>query len=231
MQEPKKVLIAMPTLGLNPNPQEWFDSYNRLLNDIRRHGFSHAFLFPYRTTWWPANNAIWDTAFAHKFDYILRMDDDIWQVPHDAFTSLMEADKDVIGAAYCNRRWPYNVQALVRNNPEQDLVETSHNQELTLSPVQGYGYKGKDVQKVDLIGFGLTLIKTAPFKRFLRPMYKGAETTPDDTYFGQMCLANNIEQYVHFGVRVTHAHVTLENAGHLYNADVLNMGTVNAKKL
>lgn len=219
--KPLKVLIACPTLGLDPDPDRWLNSLMKILNDVRRNGFTHAIFCPYRQNWWPANNEIWDAAFTNKFDYILRIDDDIHGVPYDGFTKLLEADKVVIGAAYPNRRFPYTVQAMLRRDPSRSLIETFNKNEQTLESVQFHGYTGTDIEQVDLIGFGMTLIKVAPFKYMERPMYKGDEICPDDSYFAQICLDNNIPQYVHWGVRLKHAHVTFANSGHLFNADVL----------
>lgn len=220
-QKAKKVLIAMPTLGIDPDPDRWLNSLIKILNNCRREGFTHAFFAPYKQTWWPANNEIWDTAFANKFDYILRIDDDIHGVPDDAFSQLLAADKAVIGAAYCSRHFPYMVNALIRRNGEISIIEAFQKNRADVQSVQFHGYQGTDIAEVELIGFGMTLIKVEPFKFLERPMYKGEETCPDDSYFAQVCLDNGIKQYVHWGVRIKHAHVTFENAGFLYNADVL----------
>lgn len=219
----RKVLIACPTLGINPDPELWLASLLKVINEIRKEGFGHACLFPYRQLWWTANNQIWDTAFANRFDYILRMDDDVWNVPDGAFSRLLAEQKTVIGAAYCNRRFPYNVQALMKTE-EGSIIDFDVENRLALAPVEGYGYTGQDVKQVDLIGFGFTLINTKPFKMLERPIYKGKpEICPDDSYFAQLCAEAGIPQHVHFGVRVQHQHVTLQNAGHLFNADVCSL--------
>lgn len=216
----KKVLIACPTLGLDPDPDRWLNSLVKILNNVRKEGFTHAIFCPYRVGWWQANNSIWDAAFENKFDYILRIDDDIHGVPYDAFSKLLAADKDVIGAAYCNRRFPYTVAALIRNE-QKSIIDIFRGDALSMQAVQWHGYKGTGVERVELIGFGMTLIKVRPFRFLERPIYKGDEVCPDDSYFAQICLDNEIEQYVHWGVRLKHAHVTFANAGFLYNADVL----------
>src|SRR5690242_5405702 len=100
-----KVLIACPTLGLNQDPNEWLVSLLSIINQVRALGLTYACLFPHKMSWWKANNFIWDTALENKFDYILRIDDDIWQVAPNAVEKLFAADKDVIGAAYPNRRF------------------------------------------------------------------------------------------------------------------------------
>jgi hypothetical protein len=84
---------------------------------------------------------------------------------------------------------------------------------------------------VDLVGFGLTLIKVNKFRRMSRPIYKGVQNCPDDTYFAQLCLDKGIQQYVHFGVKLAHQHLTFDNNGHMFNADLLKMGRDNKEKM
>ena len=210
----------MPTLGLNPDPQLWLSSLITIMNDIRRNGMTQATFFPYRQQWWPANNEIWNVVFEHNFDYILRLDDDIWDVPTDGFSKLLQADKDVIGAAYPARRFPYLVNALNMLS-EGNIAETFNSDKLFMKPIQSYAYEGAEPEACDLIGFGMTLIKVEPFLFAERPMYRGLEICPDDSWFAQVCKDLKIQQWCHWGVRLKHAHVTFENAGHLFNADVL----------
>ncbi len=91
--QPRKILIACPTLGLNPNPMEWFLAYVSIQRQIQKLGFSQAIYTPYRQLWWNANNMIWNVAFENGFDYILRIDDDIHAVPDDAIEKLLLANK------------------------------------------------------------------------------------------------------------------------------------------
>ncbi|RTL04665.1 hypothetical protein EKK58_10165 [Candidatus Dependentiae bacterium] len=228
MQKPKRILIACPTCALNPNPQEWLMSLLSIINQVRALGFEYACLFPYREQWFVANNFIFDTAFENKFDYILRIDDDIHQVPLNAVQKLVDANKAVIGAAYPNRRFPYMVQAVNRTTPDS-LIDICVNNKMVLKPVT----QGKDdgeVLKCDLIGFGMTLIRLADFKYISRPFFKFEANVPDDTCFAQLCLDNGIQQYVHIGVQLAHAHVTFANNGFLFNADVLRPKLVEKKE-
>lgn len=216
---PKRILIACPTLGLDPDPDRWLRSFTSILNQVRKLGMDHGCLFPYRLTWWPANNLIWDAAFDNKFDFILRIDDDIWNVPDNAVEKLLAADKAVIGAAYPNQRFPYMIQAVNRTE-EGSLLDICKQDRMVLKSVVQED-PAVEVVPVDLIGFGMTLIRVADFKYFERPMYKGNEDVPDDSYFAQICLDNGIQQYVHFGVQLAHRHVTFFNNGYLFNADVI----------
>jgi hypothetical protein len=215
MSEPKKVLIAMPTLGLDPDPNRWLRFMLNITNDIRKAGMSHASMFPYKETWWPACNQIWNTAFQNNFDYILRIDDDVWGGRQDAFRALVEADKDVIGAAYPMRMFPYQICAFDRVNKSGNVVDIWNKETvLGMSEVRGTG-----VQPCDLIGFGMTLIKVEPFKYLERPIYKGEQNCPDDTYFAQGCIDAGIQQFVHMDVMLGHRDVTPSNRMYLFNSD------------
>lgn len=216
-EKKKRVLVACPTLGLDPDPNQWLNALIAIQRNITRMGFDQACIFPYRQTWWDANNQIWNLAFEHKFDYILRLDDDIHSVPDGAFSDLLAADKDVIGAAYPNRRFPFFVSAMDRTKPKS-FIDICLTDDRCLKYVVGEG-----VVPCELVGFGMTLIKTAKFKFLERPMYRGQENVPDDTYFAQVCLDNNIKQFVHMGVKIAHRHVTFDNAGYLYNAEVMRL--------
>lgn len=228
--EKKRVLIAGPTLGLDPDPNRWLNSLMVILNSVRREGFEHAIFFPYRQTWWPANNQIWNVAFEHKFDYILRIDDDIHEVADDAFKLLLEADKVVIGAAYPNRRWPFFTSAMNRTDSEKNLVDICLTDDRCLKYI--VEPEGEDkVVECELIGFGMTLIKVSPFKYLERPMYKGEESVPDDTYFAQVCMDQGIKQYVHFGVKIAHAHVNYRNNGYLFNAGVIERQAAQSQQV
>lgn len=211
------ILIFTPTLGMDPDPNKYQASLLKVINQIQAKGMGLSYLPVYRNTWWPSNNLAWDLAFKHHFEYILRIDDDIHEIPDDAVAKLLEADKDVIGAAYPNRRWPFFPAAMNRTK-NKSLIDICLTNDRCLEYVQGLE-KG-DVVQCDIVGFGMTLIKIEKFKYLPRPIYAGEEDVPDDTYFAQLCLDNNIQQYVHFGVKVAHAHVDFMNNGHLYNAGV-----------
>jgi hypothetical protein len=161
---------------------------------------------------------MFDTAFEHGFDYILRMDDDVHGHPPKAFTMLLEADKDVIGAVYPMRHFPYTLCALKRTAKDENLVEGYKNDTKGLSEIGGKG-----VQEVDQIGFGMTLIKTQAFKQLPRPIFNGPANCPDDTYFAQLCSDNKIQQHAHMDIKLCHREVTPMNRLYLFNADARGM--------
>jgi hypothetical protein len=218
VENPKKILVAVPTMGIDSDPNRWLKSFLNVINDIRSNGLTHAPLFIHRDHWYPAMNKIFNVAFSHDFDYILRMDDDVWGIGHQHFSKLYEAQKDVIGALYPTRYFPYVYAALNRVDNTKDLVEAYREKENFLTEVKGEG-----IQKVDLIGFGMTLIKVEPFKLVPRPLFPEIEECPDDTYFAKICQDNKIEQYVHMDVKMAHREVTPMNRVHLMNADARMM--------
>ena len=212
--EPKKILVAVPTLGIDSDPNKWLKSYLNVLNDIRSRGLTHAPMFCYRSTWFEAMNKIFNIAFSHGFDYILRMDDDVWGVGLDYFSKLYDADKDVIGALYPIRYFPYVYAALNLVDQEKDIIKAYGYKESNFKEVQGTG-----IQKVDLIGMGMTLIKVKPFMLIERPLFPDKELCPDDTYFAYICRKNKIDQHVHMECRMAHRDVTPMNRIYLMNAD------------
>lgn len=220
------ILIFTPTLGLPADPHQYVDScLLRVVNQIQALKMGLAYFPTYRQLWHQANNMAWNLAFQHGFEYILRIDDDIHNVPDDAVKKLIEANKDVIGAAYPNRRWPFFTAAMNRTK-DLSLIEICLSRDesakclqyVTEDDPKREGERENAIVPCDLVGFGMTLIKTEKFRPLARPIYLGNEDVPDDTYLAQLCLDNGIRQYVHFGVRVSHAHVDYSNNGFLFNA-------------
>lgn len=219
----KKILIFTPTLGLNPNPYEYQASLISVFHQIQACNLGLSYFPTYRQLWHQANNMAWNVAFENGFDYILRIDDDIHGIPQNAVKKLVEANKDVIGAAYPNRRWPFMTAAMNRTK-QISLMEIWANDDKCLQYVYPDPLKPEEqVVKCELVGFGMTLIKTEKFKFLKRPLYLGNEDCPDDTFFAQICMDEGIEQHVNFGVPVEHAHVNYFNNGFLFNAGVFEI--------
>jgi hypothetical protein len=215
------ILIFTPTWNLRPNPHEYQASLLKLFHQIQGLKMGFSYLPAYRLHWWPANNLAWDTALSKGFEYILRFDDDVHSIPDDAVEKLIKANKDVIGAAYPLRRWPYFTAAMNRNE-DKSLIDI-YMQSLNLLRCIGLPEKveaGEDpeVSPCDQVGFGSTLIKTEKFSTLSRPIFLGNEEVPDDTFFAQLCLDNKIQQYVHFGVKCSHDFVNYENNLALFQA-------------
>ena len=216
-EKAKKILIACPTLGIWDDPQKWLTLLLTVLNDIRRMRVGHACFFPYRLAWAPANNAIWNVAFQQEFDYILRLDDDVWGLDPGLLQKLFDADKDVVGARYPMRHFPYSNCEFNRTDKTKSLIQSFLDRRD--DPAALVENREEGVVPVDLVGFGMTLIKVAPFRMVERPIYRGEEVCPDDTYFAQLCIENGIQQYVCTEVNLCHRDVTPLNRLFLFNAD------------
>ena len=214
--KPVKVLISCPMVGgiYDTNPNRWLRSYLTIIADVRRLGWTYAPYFPERMSWFEAMNSTFDLAFENEFDYILRLDDDIWGVGLDYISKLYAADKDVIGACYAIRHFPYVLAALNRINTTEDVIETWQTKRQNFVEADGDG-----VQPVEMIGFGLTLIKVEPFKLLSRPLFPKTPGCPDDTWFAKVCMDNNIKQFVHMDLKLAHRDITPYNRKYMYNAD------------
>lgn len=216
-EKPKMVLVACPTLGLDPNPDRWLVTLLATLVNIRKNKMAFMVHCPYRMSWWKANNQIWDIAFANDFDYILRMDDDVWAVPTDAFTRLLNYDKAVVGIAYPLRHFPYSIAAMNRIRTDKTIIECHIDGDKDPGAMQEIS--GPGLQKAELVGMGYTLMKVDAFRHLERPLFEGEEVCPDDSYFAQLCLDNGIQQWVDMDIRAAHREVTPANRGYLFNAD------------
>ena len=211
---PVKVMLAVPTMGLMPDPTQWLTSFLTVSESLKALGCHVGVCFPYRMPWDAANNLIFQNAIDADFDYILRMDDDVHGVPADAIKKLFEADKPVIGAVYPMRHFPYALTAFIKKDPADNLEKIFGERRFgfTMPPMQG-------VQKVDLVGFGLTLIKVAAIKHIPRPMFYDMKGCPDDSVFCQRCADNGVEVWAHMDVQLSHRHVTPYNNLYLNNAE------------
>ncbi len=224
----EKVLITCPMVGgiYDQEPDHWLRSFLAIIANVRQLGWTYAPYFPQRKTWEQAGNMMFDIAFENEFTYILRLDDDIWGIGLDYVTKLYQADKDVIGACYATRYYPYVLAALNKVDKETDILQLWNTQNQGLKEAEGQG-----VQEVDQIGFGMTLIKVEPFKLMERPIFPKDMSCPDDTWFAHVCAKNNIKQYVNMDLNMCHRHVTCFNRKYLNNAEarmMLQAGQIKA---
>jgi len=214
VSRPVKVLLAIPTMGLDPNPQQWLESFVIVLESLKNIGAHVGLTFPYRMPWEAANNMIFKNADEGGFDYVLRMDDDVWRVPQDAVQRLFAAQKPVIGAIYPMRHFPYSMTAFVKT---QDVSL----EDIFLNKI--FCFRMPDpptgVQRCDLVGNGLTLINMAAIKNIPRPIFANMRGCPDDTVFCQRCAEAGVEVYAHMDVQLWHRHITPHNNLYLNNAD------------
>jgi len=210
-----KVLLAVPTMGIHPNPAEWLEGFLMVIEGLKRRGALVGVCFPYRMPWEAANNLIFKNALDGEFDYVLRMDDDVHHIPSNAVDALFDADKPVVGAIYPMRHFPFSMTAFIKQDPADSLVKIFNERR--------FGFKMPEVwagvQKVDLVGFGLTLIKMRAIKHIPQPMFKDIGGCPDDSIFCQKCFEHGVEVFAHMDIQLHHRHVTPYNNLYLNNAE------------
>ena len=174
---PVKYAIGLPMRGNHPN---WLFSKS-LVHLQKPPGWN--IIEARRSIVDQSRNQIVDLALKHGIDYLLFLDDD-HTFPADMWYRLIGHGKDVVGALCFRRiepfgpcifRWqtsPENGNLMVWDRP--DLI-------------------GKGLQKVDAIGFGAVLIKTAIFAKLGPPPWFKFSEVGEDLHFCDLCAQAGIE--------------------------------------
>jgi len=212
--QPLKILIGMPTFGLDPNPNRWLATLLVILQDLKRAGVEYGFNFQYRKTIHKAENEIIRCALVNNFTHILRLDDDIWGVQPGDVMKLLNADKDFISAVMYIRGFPYMRCAFVKKDPKMTLQECEKGGRDTLIEADGEG-----IVPVDLTAFPLTLFKTSIYSKMKYPWFDAKEECTADAQFCQKCLDLDIQPYAHMDIQINHMEVTPWNRLFLFNSD------------
>lgn len=218
MAKPKSVLMACPTFGLCPDPNQWMSSFLAALNEFSMRGFRVNTYFPYRRPIIDAENDIVNTAIGTGADYIFRMDDDVWGFQKGFVNKLIDADKEYISGTMFVAGFPYSRCAFKRKDPSHSLIEIYEKKLLELDEVDGTG-----VQPCDLTATPFTLIKISVYEKILTPYYESKAGVAMDSIFCQKLLDAKIQPYVHLEVEVNHRHVTPWNRHYLFNAEARAM--------
>jgi hypothetical protein len=176
------------------------------------------FFIPYRQPIDIANDAMAQRTIDGGFDYLLRMDDDIWDVPFDAVEKLIKADKEFISCVMYASGFPYHRCAFIKKDKEKSLVDTGEQQKGGLKEAGGVG-----IVPVDMSAFPFALIKVDVFKKIKPPWFTHTLTVPLDNYFCQKMLDNKIQPYVDMDLQVTHREITYWNRCHRFISDAENM--------
>jgi hypothetical protein len=214
---PKKqisVLMACPTFGLDPNPNQFLNTFLGAMNEFIIRGWRVSTFFPYRRPIIVAENEITNLAITHGFDYIFRMDDDINGFQAGMVNKLIDADKEIISGVMFTAGFPYSLCAFNKKDKSKSLIDIFDKKELELTEVEGRG-----VQPCDMTATPFTLIKTTIFEKILTPYYEAKGDTAVDSLFFQKLLDAGIQPYVHMDVQLNHRHVTSWNRHFLYNAE------------
>ena len=214
MPKPKSVLMACPTFGLCPDPNQWLIAFLGAMNEFSVRGWRVSTFFPYRRNITDADNEIAYMAISNGFDYIFRMDDDVWGFQPGFVNKLIDADKEFISGVMYVAGFPYSRCAFYRTDKTKTLPEIYKKRLLMLSEVEGTG-----VVECDLTATPFTLIKTTIFEKIMTPYYEYQKDVASDSIFCQKLLDAGIQPYAHLGVLLNHRHVTPWNRHFLYNAE------------
>jgi hypothetical protein len=172
-----------------------------------------------------ANHAI-DTGCTH----LLLMDDDIYDTTAKDFCALLMANKDVVSGIMHASGFPYAMCAFRR----YDLTTSVAEQPILKGPARLYEVppeQRKGLQKVDLVPFCFTMIKTEVFKKLRKPWFTCNTQAPTDSWFADTILSKGLEYYAHFDVWLNHRGVTNYNVQKwvelgMINAQAKNKGNV-----
>ena len=219
-----KILVVCPVLTLQ---YAWFRSFLRFWEEIKlKKERMYGLYMPYRKSPALADNKAVEIAQAEKYDYILRIDDDVWDIPHFALEQLLDADKEYISATAFASGFPFQKCALVRINPNDTLISVTKKEGIDkLREVDEDG-----IQPCDLTSFSFVLWKMSLFEGLTKPYFELNDTPPHDSLFCQKLLDAGKQPYVHGGVKVTHRGISDANRAYLYASEMpyrVNCGEVS----
>lgn len=203
-----KILLSCPTLEIR---YEWFTSFMKLWQQVLAIPGNDIVFFPqHRVPVQLAQTRAVRMAIKNNCDYILHIDDDIWDIPDGAVRMMLDADKEFISALMYANAWPYHMCALVKKPEDKnvslvDIVKENGPYKLLEAP----GEEG--VVPVDLTAFPFVLWKVSLFKKLPEPWFVYDEGVPTDNYFCQKCLDHGVQPYVHKSLPVTHRGVSYWN--------------------
>ncbi len=208
-----KILFYTPLLDIR---YEWLGCFLKVWGEIlSRPEWKVELFMPYRTPRHIADIKAVRKAKELKSDYLLMMDDDIWDVPPGALEQLLKSDKDMISTVMYAHGFPYQRCAMVKKDKSRSLIDIAKNKKYTeLLEVCELG-----VQPVDFTAFPFTLFKMDLFDKLSEPWFEHTEEVPTDSYFCQKMLDNGLQPYVDMSIQVNHRGVTCWNRKHRLLAD------------
>ena len=217
-----KILFTCPILDIR---YEWLLGFMQILEQLK--GYEMTYYIPYRKPLIIAQNDMGKKAIEGNFDYVLHMDDDIWNVPANAVSELIKADKEFISCVMYANDFPYQRCAGIRKNKNDSLLDIARSNNGGFDEATGIG-----IVPVDFSALPFTLIKTQVFKKITPPYFEYLDKVPTDSYFCQKMLDNGIQPYVHMDLQVNHRGVTHWNRIYKFIADMefgLSTGQVDEK--
>jgi len=204
-----KILFVCPVLDIR---YEWFLGFIEIQKQLSKHEVTY--YIPYRKPVHIVENIQGRKAIEGNFDYVLTMNDDIWDVPDNTVEKLIGANKDFISCVMYAHGFPYQRCAFLKENKEHSLIDIADKHISALKEVTGTG-----IIAVDFSSSPFTLIKTEVFRKIPQPWYEFTETVPSDNYFCQKMLDNGIQPYVDMDLQVTHRGITFWNRTQRFLAD------------
>ena len=206
-----KVLIGVPILAWTHEFAESFLNFWTGLMTYKHKGrkFHVGYKFMYRMPVHKAEETLAQLAVDSGCTHLLLMDDDIYDVNVGDFLKLLDADKDVVGGIMHASGFPYSMCAFRRYDAKTKVAD----QPILKGPARLYEIppeQRKGLQKVDLIPFGFTLMKTSIFKDMKKPWFSADNQAPTDSWFADRMLKTKREYFAHFDVWLNHRGVTKE---------------------
>jgi len=224
-----RIMIGLPILSYS---HEFVQSFLKLWTEIcnqPRGTMQVGYHFMYRRPVHMAEVELAETAIFNKCTHMLLMDDDIYDVTLTDLKKLVDADKDVIGGIMYASGFPYAMCAFRRYDADKKVIDMpSDNSMYRLYEIPcnctkcGFGISHWDarfcpacgaeqdniIQRVDLLPFACTLIKTSVFSKLKKPWFHCEIEYPSDSWFGDRLREADILQYAHMGVRLNHRGIT-----------------------
>jgi len=207
-----KILIGVPILAWTHEFAQSFLNFWTDLMTYQHKGrkFHIGYHFMYRVPVHKAEETLAQMAVDSGCTHLLLMDDDIYDVTVKDFLTLLDADKDVVAGVMHTSGFPYAMCAFRRYDTKTKVAD----QPILKGPARLYEVppeQRKGLQKVDLVPFGFTLIKTSVFKGMKKPWFSADNQAPTDSWFADRMLFKKREYFAHFDVWLNHRGITKQN--------------------
>lgn len=212
-----KILIGIPTVGWT---HEFVMSFLEFWTDLMTYAqgdrrFHVGYRFSYkRQSVAVAQEELADFAVNSGCTHLLLMDDDIYKVKAQDLFALLDSNKDVVGGIMHTGGFPHAMCAFRR----YDINTKVSDQPILEGPARLYEVPQEQrtgVQKIDLIPFAFTLMKTSIFQKIKKPWFKMDSQAPTDSWLADSVLDAGLEYYANFNVWLNHRGITRDNV-HLY---------------
>jgi hypothetical protein len=207
-----KILIGIPILAWTHEAVTSFLNFwtELMTYQDKKRKFHIGYRFTYRKVIHVAEEELAQFAIDTGCTHLLLMDDDIYDVNAKMLFDLLDADKDVIGGIMHTGGFPHAMCAFRRYDRKTKVAD----QPILKGPARLYEMppeQRKGIQKVDLIPFAFTLIKTSVFKGLKKPWFNANAQAPTDSWFADRVLNKKLDYYAHFDVWLNHRGITREN--------------------